>query len=300
MTIFHAGHNSPALSHCREEDIVDQVKRFDDRFSSLVFRLRDELIQNKTLVTKVRDSITLLPSSIRPEHYQFIKECSDNIKDAKDIEDIFRHLNLYWTYLEYSLLNHIIVRHSSTLSKGLSEDMKEYERDMEDFKRHTTVEQLLAKEVGLGCMRREPPPGFSRIVTKLNSKPSEFTLHRLEVFRRNICFEFNLPTFILMLESVDEGSLCIKWHIPSFEAHCFLHVSSSILKRISAELFHLEVDMSTLSSADVGEGQLSSGKERLSLSCVMVLRVFNKQMTGRILLKGRGQVYWPNPVPWIE
>ena len=161
--------NSTDTSHNLVGEIVDHVDRFDSRFICLVTRLREEMTQNRMSVSKFQTSLTLLPLAIRTEHYQFMKECSEDIQKADDIEDLFRHLNLYWTYLEYSLLNYIIKQHSDILSDGLKEDMKQYKEDMEVFKRHTTVEQILG--VGLGCIRREPPPGFSRIVTKLKKKP---------------------------------------------------------------------------------------------------------------------------------
>ena len=254
-----ADHDSPDSSHCLQEDIVDQVKRCNDRFSDLVLRLQNEMLQNETPVILVQHSLALLPTTIRTEHYQFVKECSEDIHKANDVKDLFRHLNLYWTYLEYSLLDHIIARHSKTLSTSLKEDMERYKGDMDAFKRRTTVEQIL--KVDLGCIRREPPPGFSRIITKLKRKASEFTLQELEVFRQKVGLEFNLPNFILMLESVDEGSLCIKWHIPSSAVQWFFTISSLILERISPELFHLEVDILTLSSESFAKGQLSSGKE---------------------------------------
>ena len=234
-----ADHDSPDN---QEGGIADEVKKFESRFFDLVFRLRNEMIQNRTPVIKVRDSITLLPIIIRSEHYQFVKDCSADIRKAEDIEDLFQHLNLYWTYLEYSLLEHIIVAHSSSLSKGLKVDMKRYKVDIEAFKRCTTVEQLL--KVGLGIIRREPPPGFARIVSKWKRKASEYTLEELEGIRQSICFAFNLPTFILMLESMDEGSLCIKWHIPSSEVYhveYILNVEVDLyLEFFLAELFYIE------------------------------------------------------------
>ena len=248
---FHSADcDSLNTSHNPGEDIGDCIQRFDSLFYDLVTRLQNEVMQNRLSVVKFRYSLTLLPTPIRTEHYLFIKENSKDIQNADDIEDFFCHLNLYWTYLEYSLLNHIIEQHSGILSIDLKEDMKRYKKDMDAFKQRTTVGQILG--VGLGCVRREPPPGFDRIVTRLKKKASEFTLEKLDQFRRRICLEFNLPTFILMLESVDEGSLCIKWHIPSSEVHFFMDVSSAVLTKISGDsaLFYLQVDKSLPS----GEG----------------------------------------------
>ena len=255
-------------------DIIGQVERFNDRFIDLEIRLRDELLMCKQIsVEAVRDSITLLPTSIRTEHYQFIKECSDDIQKAGSIQDLFRHLNLYWTYLEYSLMDHIIKRHSKMLSKELKEDMRVYMEDMETFKKRTTVEQLL--QVGLGCIRKEPPPGFSRLIMKLRREPSDYTLAELEAVRRRLGIQFSLPTFALMLESVKESSLCIKWHIPSSEVHRFVTtISPAVHSRISADLFYLEVDLSTLSSSYTGEMTITS------CACLYLCQLYMSNLEG--------------------
>ena len=138
------------------------------------------------------------------------------------------------------------------LSNELKDDMRVYTNDMETFKKRTTVEQLL--QVGLGCIIKEPPPGFSRLTMKLRREMSDFTLEELDAVRRRTSIEFNLPTFALMLASVEKSSLCIKWHIPSSEVHRFeATIFPAVLSRISADLFYLKADISTLSSSYTGE-----------------------------------------------
>ena len=178
---FLAEHGCP--SSRQVEDIADQIKKLEKRFSKLVFCLESEMsnVESATCTKTLRHSIMLLPASVRSDHYQFIKDCSENIKKAGDIEDLFRHLNLYWTFLEYSLLGHIIESHSNSLSEELKKDMREYERDIKDFKRQTTMEQLL-QVGGVWCIRPELPPGFSRISTQLDRKPAEYTLEALDQF----------------------------------------------------------------------------------------------------------------------
>ena len=182
--------------------IADVVCNFEIRFSDLVRSVQNEMLRAQVSVKHLRHTVTLLPTSIKMEHNQFIKEYSEDFKIAEDIGDIFRHLNVYWTYLEYSLLDHIFLCHSNSLSVELKDKMKLYKYDMTAFKRSTTVEQIL--EVGLGA-RREPPPGFSHIVSKLSRNPYEYTLEELNQFRHGICHELSLTTFILTLESFQEG-----------------------------------------------------------------------------------------------
>ena len=240
ILIYLAVCDRPDVPSIQERDIAGQVHAFEGRFNHLVFRLQSELSRNAIPMAQFRHSITLLPSTIRTEHYQFILERTKDIRRAEDIEEVFMHLNLYWTYLEYSLLKHIIHCHSTVLSTELKEDMGRYENDIEIFKKCTTMEQLLRVGVGIGCIRREPPPHFSRVVMKLQGNPSDYTLEDIDEVRRKICLAFNLPTFILMLESIDEGSIWITWRIPSSEVHCFRSISQSDMELISADLVYLK------------------------------------------------------------
>lgn len=221
-----------------------------------MLRLECEMVDKKLSVRTLKHSVTQLPSTIRTEHYQFVLAASRDINDAgADVEEIFRHLKLYWTYLEYSLLNRIIQSHASALSTDLKQEMRRYIREIEAFKKQTTVEQLI--QVGLGCIRKEPPPGFSRIISKLDGKVSEYTLAELDQVRRRICFEYNLPTFILMLESVSEGSLHVVYHIPSSELQSVLLTPLLSVQGHISELLDFEVDMSTAFSECNGKNFLS-------------------------------------------
>ena len=214
-------------------------------------RLQCELLNKVVGVRRFKESITLLPVAIKPEHFQFIKKSLEDIKSVRSIEDLFWHLNLYWTYLEYSLLSHIIHSHSDIVSTDLEEAMKRYTEDIEAFKKDTTVGQII--EVGLGNIRGEPPPGFTRSTVKLNKNVSEYTLQELDEIRRKASKAFNLPEFILVLETVYQSSICIVWHIPSSEVYHFNSASLKVLQLISADLIYFEVGYSVVFPAYSGK-----------------------------------------------
>ena len=227
------------------------MKNFEKRFFDLEFRLQNELEISTKCLKMFRHSNRKLPMAVQSDHYQFVTKHLKNIDEAEDVDEVIGYLDLYWTYLEYSLLSYIIECHSDT--EDLKKDMRKYEEDIEDFKAHTTVEQLRQAK-GIWSTKRVPPPNFSRIVTELHGKAANYTLKELDQFRRKVCFEFNLPTFIMMLESIiKDGCLCIKWYIPSSEVHHFAakFVTSSALKRISDDLFKLDVDF--MSSEHIGK-----------------------------------------------
>ena len=238
----------PSLPNVNYSWFKAQVEKFERRFESLVISLEDELLEKVAGVKRLRRSITSLPVAIRPEHYHFVMKILSDIKNM-DIEDIFMHLNLYWTYLEYSLLCRIIESHSDIVSIDLKKAMGSYKEDIEVFKRNTTVEQL--QQVGLGAIRREPPPGFTRHTVKLEKEVCKYTLQELDDIRHRTSRAFNLPEFILLLETVHQGSVCIVWHIPSSEVHRFMSASSEVIQQISLDLFHFQIHDSILYSTQL-------------------------------------------------
>ena len=218
--------------------------------------LRKEL-QNADVVD-FRENITLLPVSIEAEYCQFIEKKLDEIGKLPSIEKLFLHLNIYWSYLQYGLLKHIIecysrppeyiiYRQQPLVSPDLQKAMEKYEVDIEEFKSETTVGQLI--EVGLGRLKMDPPPGFSRTTVKLNKDVSEYTLQELDKIRRRTAEAFSLPDFVIVLERVYRCSLGTVWHIPSSEVSNFQSASRDTLLQISAELVYFEVDDSIVFSS---------------------------------------------------
>ena len=217
-------------------------------------RLRKEL--ENADVEDFRDNITLLPVSIDAEYCQFIEKMLDKMLNLPNVNKIFKHLNLYWSYLQYSLLKHIIECYSDPqdsidlqqplVSPDLQEAMEKYEEDIEAFKIETTVGQLI--EVGLGRLKMDPPPGFSRTTVRLSKDVSEYTLRELDDIRRRTAKAFSLPDFVIVLERVYRCSLGTVWHIPSSQVTNFRSASRDTLLQISAELVYFEVDDSILFS----------------------------------------------------
>lgn len=150
----------------------------------------------------------LLPASIKHEHTAFLKENLPTFLKAENLEEIFMHLNLYWNFIDYSLLDYIIDRFCSA---DLKKDMHEYKSELGEFRRVTTISQVIGSWPG----KVDPPPSFTEFTSTLDRDASTFTLEELEELRMKICNEFSLSSFILMFRGVVEGSLIITWFVPS-------------------------------------------------------------------------------------
>ena len=191
--------------------VAQQIDKFEDRFRRLTYNAQDEITKKHTSVKKFQHTVTLLPLSIRADHCQFLKENLSKIEKADSIDEIFTYLNLYWTFIDYTLLEHIIREHGSNHLKA---KMKDYVQDLAQFKRTTTISQIC------GVARRwysrpDLPEHFALLSAKFKKDPSEYTLEELEQFRVSFCREFSLSESTTMFSGAIEGSLIIHWHIPS-------------------------------------------------------------------------------------
>lgn len=189
-------------------DVSAQIRQFMTKFETLALSCLSELEETQLGLRKFRHSLMLLPATIKLEHTAFLKENLPTFLRAESLEEIFMHLNLYWNFIDYSLLDYIIDRFCS---EGLKMEMSEYRSDLENFRRVTTIGQMIRSWPG----RVEPPPSFTEFTNTLDRDASTFTLEELEELRMKICNEFTLSNFILMFRGVVEGSLIITWFVPT-------------------------------------------------------------------------------------
>ena len=150
---------------------AQQIEEFENRFEGLTYDAQVEIREKRTPVRKFQHTVVLLPLSIRADHHQFLEKNLLNIERAESIDEIFMYLNLYWTFIDYQLLEHIIRKHGSDYSKA---KMEEYVQDLDKFKSTTTIRQIcgLARKL---CSRPDLPQHFALLSTKFEKDPSEYT-----------------------------------------------------------------------------------------------------------------------------
>ena len=149
-----------------------------------------------------------LPNAIAKENEEYIIEKYSIFEHARSIEHIFLHLNFYLSFIDFSLLEHIINHFGSP---GLQQKMEQYCRDMKTFRMETMVVDVIPYLSG----RPEPPPHLAKLKMKLNFDPKTCTLEDLEQHRKELGSELLLSKFALFLMGIGEGSLIVVCLIPS-------------------------------------------------------------------------------------
>ena len=155
--------------------------------------------------------LTLLPENIKYNHLTYIEECVPKIMTAPDLPKIIMHLDLYWDYFHYALLEVIINNHGSD---GLKQQMKSYVSEMKRFCRETTVADFIPH-----CRNKRWLQTYSKefveLKIKLNidkQRSMDYTLIELEELKyRLYTMSCPLPTYALILYGLKEGCLEVTW-----------------------------------------------------------------------------------------
>ena len=198
--------NSFILSDC--SNIASCIQKFEKRFVDLRKAALEECTEKVVDVTKFRQTLMTLPGDITNEHEQFLMSKHCLFKTAETVEDIFLHLNFYLSFIDFSLLEHIIEYFGSD---GLKQRMRQYSLDMSQFRKETTINEVIPYLP----RKSHTPPGYSKLEIKADFDIETSTLEDLDLYRKQFASEFLLSQLTLCLMDVKKSSLLVTWLIPS-------------------------------------------------------------------------------------
>ena len=224
------------------QTVEEQVKHFENTFGNLVDKACKEVkkIDPNILLSRV----TYLPVSVRREHQTFIEEKLTNIPPPETFAKIWSILNLYWDFLNYGLLEHVI---NKCGSEDLKQEMQDYVHKLSTFKQTTRFCDFIES---WPCRDDGPPPEdrLKKVVVKMNHEWSQCTLRDVESFKRALVHKFFLPEFDILLQKAERGCVCVTWLTsPSISA-----LLQQNLTNIETEFFKKHgIDAVTIDGQDV-------------------------------------------------
>lgn len=168
----------------------------EERFDDLVLHANQDMIANHVDFQCLRQSMVRLPYELKIGNKLFLKECIDDLRKAKSVDDLFITAKEYWDYLDYSRLQHIINRHASDMIK---KEMNMYEQDLIAFRKRTSLGLFLKV---YKKKSKKADVHFRKFVSKHNIHWSTATLEFLEHFRLDFYSELSLLDFVLQLASI--------------------------------------------------------------------------------------------------
>ena len=176
------------------------------------------------------------------EHQEFIKDHLTNIEKGTHLSNLWARLGIYWNFLNFDLLEHLITGFSS---EDLKQQMESYKCGLQSFRKATRICDFI------DCWpeRVEPPPEreLREFVAKVGYYWENCTLEDLDMLEGVITRKFFLPRFALQLREIKPGSITVTWLIPV----SFVKVLQETIESTNSEFFTEEkIETVTIAGQD--------------------------------------------------
>ena len=188
-------------------EVKHKIHEFEKQFNALKKTTREGLESRKIDVKSVVECLTELSVDDMQEHKMFLDEKMDDLLQAESLFKLFLRLNLYWHYLAYHLLEHLIKKFSVEEVKG---KMEKYKTDLWQFMWDTPLK--------LFCQAHKKraidlPPWFRELVIQF-AWPENVTLRVVEEFRQQYASHYGLRECAMMVVTMVTSSFTDVRHIP--------------------------------------------------------------------------------------
>ena len=151
----------------------------------------------------------------------FVEEEIECLSKSSSVVVVFYHLNTYWSYLSYHLLEHVICQYSL---EDLRQRMEEFKAEVDLFKEETPLGIFAEAEIKLDS---KIPDGFRKLDSK-HEFSKDSSLKEVEKARVELNNEYRFEDCALRLHDVLPGCIKIVWLIPTSVSQHVLQVTSTL------------------------------------------------------------------------
>ena len=186
----------------------------EHRFSEITYCALNIVMEQGISPRDFKHRLTSLPVKHKSQHKEFLEQLWPQIGTAT-VEDIWFKLEMYWDFLNYTLLEHIVMKFGDNALKTCvleyKESLKEFrcQTRLCDFARHFK-DQVNKCLVGQDVIKL--------LEVKFAKKWEECTLEDLENWKESITQKLLLPSYVLILKDTDSGCVSVTWAIPAMFA----------------------------------------------------------------------------------
>jgi len=186
--------------------VAEQVEYFENRFATLADKAHHDVMKRELEPSVFLFRVTTLRVSDRIQHRSFIEKELKDIPPPVTFEKIWTRLTLYWDFLNYGLLGHII---NKLGSENLKYRMQDYVDELSAFKRRTRLCDFINN---WPCRdNRLQEKGLRKVVVKMDLEWTQCTLQDVESFQTALIQKFFLPEFDIILQNAEKGCVCVTW-----------------------------------------------------------------------------------------
>ena len=241
--------SSPPQVNDRVVEVKKRVSLLEQEFLGVVMKFRRAMTRREARDREFRedfqDALILLPVTKRASHARFLAERDSEIVAAKKVRAFITILCRYWNFSNYDLLQYLIGVFGE---EPLKRDMKQYCEVLETFEIETTIDIFLAAF----SANSELSVSFSRMIAKINKRPSECTLHDIRKFKESCAIQSSICSYCIYVDAIATSSvrLTLGFH-PSALGWVLAALSPSFLE--SHQLSDVVVDGEPLVVYETGD-----------------------------------------------
>ena len=200
----------------RIEEVADQASQLQDQFVGVLTNAKIEFRSKPVgFVEKLRVTLTTLPVSRRFEHLHFLRDHSDQIMKANNVDEIFKILDRCWDYTDYALQQHLVERFGK---EALKKEMSEYVAALEQFEKGTTIQESNTASSSSRYRKRKLDESylynFSTVDLQLHRDPAVDTLYDARQLKESITKRACLEPYAVLIQGVRPSSAAITLMCP--------------------------------------------------------------------------------------
>ena len=167
-------------------------------------------------VEKLRVTLTTLPVSRRFKHLHFLREQSHHIMQANNVDEIFKILDDFWDYTDFTLLKHLVEKFGE---EALKKEMSEYVSALEQFEKKTTIQESTSSNSRHRKRKRDESTftylyNFSTVDLQLQRDPAVYTLYEARQLEESVSKRACLEPYTVLLQRVRQSSVTITLMCP--------------------------------------------------------------------------------------
>ena len=199
------------------EVVKKDIESLEIKFNLLISDIKQQLISEKKKTDDLHEKLLYLPQPLQTvfspcleDNYRRLDRC-----DSLDHKKFFSVLHNCWNFIDSDLLEYIIQQYGN---EKVTRAMDNYLRELEEFRKRTTVHQLVVN-MGSTYKASEIPQNYIQCVAKLDRDAETCTLQELESLRKEVKnFIGYLPLrttcAAMYLHDVKTSSVIVVWLVP--------------------------------------------------------------------------------------
>ena len=186
-----------------------ESEELQETFSQMVDEAYDIIYDKQICVESFAARLANLTPVQRELHGEFLDKVCDEITQETTVLKLWLKLTTYWNFLNYFLLEQVILKFGDT---SLQAKMRDYKRTIRHFQQTTHLRDFANCSTTISMNLSK---NLSLLAMKFEDYWDEYTLEDLEKFEKIFTHQLLSSSFALTLKEIKPGCIHVTWAIPA-------------------------------------------------------------------------------------